>query len=147
LRPISHNMFALGKNCSPNDINLSKIFGYFCCNEILCQTNYRCMPFIYACFDLIHRLLVTFGEISFEYVKIATILCSQFLPSLDAIPIVGIPLKIIDNIILATNGIIFRLHFYKYKLDTFNSDLFILFSENYLVKSDQLLDELGKMLV
>ncbi|MEM0354027.1 MAG: protein kinase [Thermoplasmata archaeon] len=141
-RPIPHNMFGLIRN-----IEFPKIFRYFYCNQIIRQTNYRCLPFVYACFDLIHRLLAMYSEISFDYVEVATILCSQFLPSLDVISIDGIPLKIINDIIMATDGIIFRFHFYKYRLDTFKSDLSILFSRNYLVKSEQLLDRLRKKLV
>ena len=103
---------------------------------------------IYSVFDLVHRLAIIINKFDHTYIDQAIILCNNLLTISDTIQLndfitnINYHTKkiILDNIILATNGVLFQYHFYVNKLDGYQMDYSIMTSGKYLQQSQRLIE-------
>lgn len=104
-------------------------------------------PVIYATFDLIHRLSFILGDLlTSNHINEIIIICSEFLtnpPNLENyIDLDYYDPSIINDIIIASKGILFQFHYYVHNCDppkvAFNS----LLTTDYLEKSLKLIEKI-----
>lgn len=102
---------------------------------------------LYSIFDLVHRMNIYLDQkISYQYIHQIILLCNQF--NNNKIDLDWLFCgnddneKIINEIIILTNGLLFQYHYYVNNCDGYLYNYKTLLSENYLTKSNSLINKL-----